>query len=601
MLQSLLVTCIEPARPHYTLREERTTPMERTSILLVFALSTWPMGLFAQVPVAQNGGGVGRGDASAAVQPAPLSSSIHAGGVGRGDVSATMLITPITTLAHAGGAGRGDGQVSLLRLPPIGTTVVLDSLCAGSTLSVSWQPFQPFNPGNVFTIQLSDADGSFDDPIAIGSLSGTTSASVDAVVPSNTPGGAAYRVRVVGSSPPAIGAASDVVIEITPQLLWYFDADGDGLGDPLVQVSACTQPVGHVANAFDTCPLIPGVVGSPCQAPDDCGPTVVNALCQCVPVDPCVGIYGGEGGRGDASVHLQPDPLPSTVHGGGTGRGDMSVALSPTPLPSLIHAGGTGRGDAIAATVLIGPSMSVAVRVVLEGPYDPDTGLMGDALRSLSSFPLTEPYTGMGQVLVGGGGETTSTSVLSITGNNAIVDWVIVEVREASTHDVVASRAALLQRDGDVVDVDGLAPLGFSLPLDHYKISVLHRNHLGVVTSQPVTYGQLSIVDLTKEETNTYGLEGRKSITGTFPVQALWAGDVTFDGVIKYTGENNDRDPILTAIGGIIPTSTITGYHGTDVNLDGTVKYTGEDNDRDPILQNIGGVVPTNVRVEQVP
>jgi hypothetical protein len=45
----------------------------------------------------------------------------------------------------------------------------------------------------------------------------------------------------------------------------------------------------------------------------------------------------------------------------------------------------------------------------------------------------------------------------------------------------------------------------------------------------------------------------------------------------------------------------VNGYLNTDVNMDGTVKYTGQDNDRDPILQNIGGVVPTNIRVEQVP
>ncbi len=50
-----------------------------------------------------------------------------------------------------------------------------------------------------------------------------------------------------------------------------------------------------------------------------------------------------------------------------------------------------------------------------------------------------------------------------------------------------------------------------------------------------------------------------------------------------------------------VPSNTVTGYHAAGVNRDGTVKYTGQDNDRDPILQNIGGVVPTNTRVEQVP
>jgi hypothetical protein len=37
------------------------------------------------------------------------------------------------------------------------------------------------------------------------------------------------------------------------------------------------------------------------------------------------------------------------------------------------------------------------------------------------------------------------------------------------------------------------------------------------------------------------------------------------------------------------------------VNLDGVVRYVGAANDRDPILQTIGGTVPTNVRTEQLP
>ncbi|MCB0816840.1 MAG: hypothetical protein KDB77_04890, partial [Flavobacteriales bacterium] len=84
-------------------------------------------------------------------------------------------------------------------------------------------------------------------------------------------------------------------------------------------------------------------------------------------------------------------------------------------------------------------------------------------------------------------------------------------------------------------------------------------------------------------------------------VQALWAGDVRFNADIKYTGSDNDRDPILQRIGGVVPTNVVSGYHPEDVDLDGNVKYTGSDNDRDPILQNIGGVVPTATRQEQLP
>jgi hypothetical protein len=37
------------------------------------------------------------------------------------------------------------------------------------------------------------------------------------------------------------------------------------------------------------------------------------------------------------------------------------------------------------------------------------------------------------------------------------------------------------------------------------------------------------------------------------------------------------------------------------MNMDGVVKYTGQNNDRDPILSNVGGSVPTGARAEQLP
>lgn len=84
-------------------------------------------------------------------------------------------------------------------------------------------------------------------------------------------------------------------------------------------------------------------------------------------------------------------------------------------------------------------------------------------------------------------------------------------------------------------------------------------------------------------------------------MRALWCGDVAHDGSVKYTGTANDRDPVLVAIGGTVPTLTIAGYRSEDVGMDGTVKYTGANNDRDPILVNIGGTVPTAVRYAQLP
>jgi hypothetical protein len=105
-------------------------------------------------------------------------------------------------------------------------------------------------------------------------------------------------------------------------------------------------------------------------------------------------------------------------------------------------------------------------------------------------------------------------------------------------------------------------------------------------------------IDFTQPYTMVHGTDARKYV---FPDMLLWAGDVNHDGALKYTGQSNDRDPILVTVGGTTPNNVTTGYKLEDINLDGLVKYTGQDNDRDPILVNVGSTTPNNVRQAQLP
>ncbi|MBL0034348.1 MAG: hypothetical protein IPP26_01030 [Flavobacteriales bacterium] len=247
--------------------------------------------------------------------------------------------------------------------------------------------------------------------------------------------------------------------------------------------------------------------------------------------------------------------------------------------------------------------VTVRPQVFLEGPFN-GAGSMADLLRAQDVIPLSEPYTGLGFVHVnGGGGEIVPASILDITGNDAMVDWVLVEVRSATTPSLVlATRSALVQRDGDVVGIDGVSPVLLNVPPGNYHVAVRHRNHLGVMSSMPLALsGNAVTVDFRASATATYGTGARKNVNG---YMVLWAGNVFRDGAvssIRYTGQNNDRDPILSVIGGITPTAVVSGYLREDVDLSGFVKYTGAGNDRDPILVNIGGLVPTNTRAEQLP
>lgn len=245
--------------------------------------------------------------------------------------------------------------------------------------------------------------------------------------------------------------------------------------------------------------------------------------------------------------------------------------------------------------------LRVAAKVLLMGPYDPGTDLMHDSLRVKGLIPLTEPYSGLGYAHAGaGGGESIAPSLLAASGNNAIIDWVVVELRDKITPaNVLLTRAALLQRDGDVVDLDGTSPVTFYCLPDNYYVAVRHRNHLGVMTLSSLALNATpTTVDLTSATMATWGTDARATVAGR---SVLWSGEVHLDGQLKYIGFGNDRDPILVAVGGSVPTNTVIGYHSSDVNMSGRVKYTGFANDRDPILVNVGSTTPNNVRYEQLP
>ena len=243
-------------------------------------------------------------------------------------------------------------------------------------------------------------------------------------------------------------------------------------------------------------------------------------------------------------------------------------------------------------------SVMITSKVILEGGWQSGPSLMRDDLRVLANFPLAHPYGSA--PFNHSGTETTTPSVLAAAGSNAIVDWVLLELRDPLTPALVlASRAALLQRDGDIVDVNGIDPVTFNgTTPGNYYLAVRHRNHLGIMTTSALAMSPMTpMIDFTLGSTPTYGTDARTTLG---PVSAMWCGNVEPDDQLKYTGSTNDRDPILVAIGAI-PTATVTDYLPTDVTLDGVVKYTGAGNDRDPILVNIGGSVPTAIRPEQLP
>lgn len=120
---------------------------------------------------------------------------------------ATTTTYTLGSVGNACGAGTGSGSATVtVSAPGTITTQNLASatVCAGSTVPVSFTTTGTPVAGNVYTVQLSDATGS---NFAAVTTTGTSSP-LSAVIPAGTAPGAGYQVRVVSSNPAVVGSPS---------------------------------------------------------------------------------------------------------------------------------------------------------------------------------------------------------------------------------------------------------------------------------------------------------------------------------------------------------------------------------------------------------
>ena len=254
-------------------------------------------------------------------------------------------------------------------------------------------------------------------------------------------------------------------------------------------------------------------------------------------------------------------------------------------------------------------------KVFLQGamlnPFPDEENLMRDDLRALGIIPLISPY----QDAV-----VTSANVFNLGGssgtgsiNDDIVDWVFVEVRANDDNtNILGSQSALLQRDGDVVDIDGVSNLYFDLWANTFYIAIKHRNHLGVMSNLPqiLNYDGANI-NFIDGSLATYGSHAQL-LLGSGDL-ALRTGDVRQNGQIRFSGSDNDpnviKDYVLADPGNGFNSVTYpsTGYLMIDVDLNGTGRFSGSGNDSNIIKDNVlahpgnGFNSPTYVIIKTIP
>lgn len=110
----------------------------------------------------------------------------------------------------------GTPRARLLRVlggPAISAGSLSGPICAGASLAL---PFTAsgLTVGNVVTAQLSDANGSFATPLALGSQAATASGTMTVTIPATVSSGSHYRIRVLASAPALTGTDNGSDLQI---------------------------------------------------------------------------------------------------------------------------------------------------------------------------------------------------------------------------------------------------------------------------------------------------------------------------------------------------------------------------------------------------
>ena len=216
---------------------------------------------------------------------------------------------------------------------------------------------------------------------------------------------------------------------------------------------------------------------------------------------------------------------------------------------------------------------TVNLKAFLEGPVKGTE--METNLNLKNLIPNNQPFSDYPWYYSG-------TENVGLIPNSDVVDWVLVEYRDApsassaTSATMIGRQAAFLLKDGSVVDLDGSSNLQFNYSLSNQLYVVIYqRNHLGILSNYALLeLGGEYNYDFTSGVNQAYGgSSAQKQI-----VPGIW-GMISGDG--NCDGEVSDLD-----ITDIWATHAGEGvYEFGDYNLDGNVDNIDKD---DILIPNLG-------------
>lgn len=258
----------------------------------------------------------------------------------------------------------------------------------------------------------------------------------------------------------------------------------------------------------------------------------------------------------------------------------------------------------------------VSPKAFLQGAYNNTTQRMNDRLRNSTGayvtgvvpasnvLPTVDPYRSAPYNFVPVNDATAENVISTAFANpfadqanadNNIVDWVFLELRNTVTpgNTILQTRSALLQRDGDIVDVDGVSPVYFKkvTPGASYTLTVKHRNHLAMSTN-PATFTKVlglvtSGIDFTTiSSTSLMGASNTNYLNNGL-LNMLYAGNVNNNTNIRWSAPSSDKDYIFTNILGNNSATVLSNvYSQGDVDLNRSVRWSAPNSDKDYIFNN---------------
>lgn len=204
--------------------------------------------------------------------------------------------------------------------------------------------------------------------------------------------------------------------------------------------------------------------------------------------------------------------------------------------------------------------MLSAFTVICEGAYQEASEEMTTVLNPNIPLTAAAAYIHIGY---------TGTESVAAIPSTDIVDWILVEVRDATTPGGATTPgdtvAGFLMKNGSIVGTDGSSKLPFSTVItNNAYFVIIHRNHLPVMTAtSPSETFSNYIYDFSDAVTKAYtdGSSDPMVQVDTIPVAfGLYAGETNLSGIIS----NSDKQPIDDNM-------NATGYRLGDTNFSGIV------------------------------